>query len=245
MPRPTPCAPRHRLRRRAATLLGRLGLAGLLGLAAAPAGAARPMITDDARMVDPQACQLETWRRVGPAGGESWALPACNPGGGLELTLGGARLDGEDPATRPVLMQAKTLFRPLVPGDWGVGLAVGTVQRPGGADEVYAYLPVSRSFGLDELVLHANLGLLHERATRRERLSWGLGLEWALAPRLGGIAEVFDQAAGRPLVQVGLRAWLLPGRVQLDATAGDRLGGEARSRWLTLGLRLLTPPFLP
>ncbi|MBB1161051.1 hypothetical protein [Aquariibacter albus] len=239
MPWPAPHAHRRRPIRRSVAVLG------LLGLATAPAWAARPMVTDDARLVDPQACQLETWRRVGPEGGESWALPACNPAGGLELTLGGARQRGEGPATDAVLLQAKTLFRPLTPGDWGYGLAVGTVQRPGPADEFYAYLPFSRSFGLDELLLHANLGLLHEGATRRERLSWGLGLEWAVAPRLGGIAEVFDQAAGRPMVQIGLRSWLLPGRLQLDATAGERLGGEPRSRWLSLGLRLLTPPFLP
>lgn len=222
-----------------ALLLALLLLAGLPS-----ARAARPMVTDDARMVDPQACQLETWRRTGPAGVERWALPACNPGGGLEITLGGARL-GEGPGSSLALLQAKTLFRPLQPDDWGWGLALGVVQRPGAPDDVYAYLPFSRSFGRDDLLVHANLGLQQEGATHRERLSWGLGLELPLGPRLGGIAEVFDPATGRPLIQLGLRAWLLPGRLQFDATTGGRLGGEAGSRWISLGLRLLTPPFLP
>lgn len=42
---------------------------------------------------------------------------------------------------------------------------------------------------------------------------------------------------------MGTRYWLMPERVQIDATWGDRFGGGARVA--TLGLVLVSPPFLP
>ena len=54
--------------------------------------AARPMMTDDARIVDPQSCQLESWTKVYERHNEFWALPACNPFGFFELTVGGSKI---------------------------------------------------------------------------------------------------------------------------------------------------------
>jgi hypothetical protein len=39
------------------------------------AEAARPMLTDDARIVDPKSCQLESWVRDSKHVTEYWALP--------------------------------------------------------------------------------------------------------------------------------------------------------------------------
>ncbi len=52
------------------------------------AEAARPMLTDDARIVDPKSCQLESWVRDSKHVTEYWALPACNVGENLEVTIG-------------------------------------------------------------------------------------------------------------------------------------------------------------
>ena len=52
------------------------------------ASAARPMITDDARLTDAGACQLETWAHLHSRQKEWWALPACNPGGNFEFMYG-------------------------------------------------------------------------------------------------------------------------------------------------------------
>lgn len=62
----------------------------MLLVGASSAHAARPMITDDARLTDAGACQVESWVHIHGNQHEFWALPACNPGGNLELTLGGA-----------------------------------------------------------------------------------------------------------------------------------------------------------
>ena len=63
-----------------------------LALCAAPwlAHAARPMNTDDARLVDDKSCQVESWAKRIDGHTEFWAQPACNFTGNLELTVGGA-----------------------------------------------------------------------------------------------------------------------------------------------------------
>jgi hypothetical protein len=37
----------------------------------------------------------------------------------------------------------------------------------------------------------------------------------------------------------------VPDRVQVDTTYGDRVGAGGMERWMSVGLRLLSPPFLP
>jgi hypothetical protein len=216
-------------------------------LAVSTAHAARPMVTDDARIVDAKACQLETWVKKNPDSTETWALPACNFTGNLELTVGGALTrEASDTRTTDVVMQGKTLFKTMEPNGWGIGLAAGTV-RHSQADtrDGYAYVPTSFSFGDDAVVVHTNVGWLREGETRRNRLTWGLGTEAQLAERTWLIAETFGQNPGKPFHQLGLRHWLVPDRVQLDATYGNRNGGGTGERWFSIGLRLLSVPFLP
>ncbi len=220
------------------------GLA-LAWLAAGAAHAGSPMVVDDAGIVAPGSCQLESWRRQSRPATEIWALPACNLGSGLELTAGGAVLTARGArAEREVLVQAKTLLRPLDDGGWGIALAVGGVRHVGtGTTDMYAYLPATRAFAGDALLVHANLGWLREGASRRDHLSWGVGSEWRLARRTSLLAETFGQDAGRPSWQAGVRHWLLPERLQLDATCGNRLGDGAGQRWVAIGLRWLPKPW--
>ena len=53
-----------------------LALLLLVLLKAAPSFAARPMMTDDARIVESKACQLETWYKDTKEAREFWAYPA-------------------------------------------------------------------------------------------------------------------------------------------------------------------------
>lgn len=217
--------------------------------------AARPMNTDDARIVDAKSCQLESWVKHPKGHTEFWAQPACNFTGNLELTTGGS-LTREDGSTRgsAQMLQGKTLFKPLETNGWGWGLAMGMARDPrrdaGGGHDMYAYVPVSLSLASNKVVLHSNVGWLREQGSRSNRLTWGLGSETQLHERTWLIAETYSQGSGKPLVQVGLRYWLVPDRVQIDATYGNRIGGaggsaQASQSWFSLGLRLLTPAFLP
>lgn len=227
---------------RVAALAGGLAAAWM----AAPAQAARPMITDDARVVDAKACQLESWVRRNRHSTEYWALPACNFTGNLEVTLGGALTRQQDGSTRmtDVQMQGKTIFKPLETNGWGLGLAAGTVRHARtDARDWFAYVPTSFSLRDDAVVIHTNVGWLRDGEARRDRATWGLGTEARLAERTWLIAETFRQGGGRPFHQFGLRHWLVPERIQVDATYGNRNGGG--ERWFSIGLRLLTEPFLP
>jgi len=217
----------------------------LLIALSSPVWAARPFVTDDARLTNAGSCQLESWMRMYPASRELWALPACNPGGNFELTLGGgvARVDGQV-ATRDYVLQAKTLFRPLSRNDWGWGMAIGMVDHPEihpGPNQLgnaYAYLPLSRSFNDDQVVLHGNLGWLRDRATHMDNLTWGMGAEYRLAEHITAIAESFGDNRVRPYWQLGGRFAVVPDRVQVDATLGQQFAGSNTGRWLSFGLRL-------
>ncbi|MFN7183634.1 MAG: hypothetical protein ACK4MZ_05525 [Thermomonas haemolytica] len=217
----------------------------LAWLAAGAVQAGSPMVVDDAGIVAPGSCQLESWVRQARSGGEAWALPACNLGGDLELTVGGAALSARGARTDgDVLAQAKTMLRPLEGGGWGVALAAGGIRHlEAGTTDLYAYVPATLSLAGDALLVHANLGWLREGTSRRDHLSWGVGSEWQLAPRTSLLAETFGQDAGRPSWQAGIRQWLRPERLQLDATCGNRLGGGAGQRWVAIGLRWLPKPW--
>lgn len=209
-----------------------------------PALAARPMITDDARLTDAGACQVETWVHTHREQRELWALPACNPGGNFELTFGGALAyaDGRK-QSGAMLVQGKTLFKPLETNGWGIGLAAGYATQPGSeqSGSPYFYIPLSFSLADDQLVIHTNLGNLRERETQKNRLTWGVGGELQTTERLYVIAESYGQDQGNAFFQTGLRYWLMPRHIQVDTTYGSRFGQIHQERWFSIGLRLITP----
>jgi len=229
------------------------GALASLSMLVPAAHAARPMVTDDARIVDAKACQLETWVRRNPDPGttEWWALPACNPTGNLEITAGGARTWGDDlEGLTDKVVQVKTLFRPFHDG-WGIGLAVGTDVHPkrdvshAWPGNPYAYVPLTFAAAGDAWTVHVNAGATRDRDAGRTIGTWGVGNEVQLTEKLYAIGEAFAIDRGRPFYQLGLRRWIVKDRVQLDATYGDRFETGSGERWFTIGLRLLSPPFLP
>ncbi len=217
----------------------------LLGLCLVmPAWAARPLVTDDARLTTAGSCQVESWMRVYEHSREIWALPACNPGGSLELSLGGGRASHDNmPSSKDYVFQLKTLFKPLERDGWGWGLGVGRVLHPEidpGSNQLgntYAYLPFSFAFAQDRWFLHANVGWLRDKASREHRGTWGLGTEYYLHPRLALVAESYGDDQSRPYWQTGLRYSLIPDLLQFDTTAGQQHDGGRASRWLSFGLR--------
>jgi hypothetical protein len=206
--------------------------------------AARPFVTDDARLTTAGSCQLESWMRIYPDSKELWALPACNPTGNLEFTVGGGRARHDDaPATSDYVFQAKTLFRPLETNDWGIGFAVGTIRHPeinpgpNMLGNTYAYIPLSVSLNDDKVILHANLGWLKDKASGQNNLSWGVGGEFKLHARLLGIAETFGDNRSMSYGQVGVRYSVRPDLFQVDATIGQQLSGPGKNHWVSFGIR--------
>jgi hypothetical protein len=214
------------------------------------AHAARPMITDDARTVDAYACQVESWVRTNQGSREYWALPACNFTGNLEVTLGGARIsDATGSETSDIVLQGKTLLKPLETNGYGLAFAAGYAAHPAAQNgrmlgDPYFYVPVSFSFADDRVVLHTNTGAKHIRDEGKARATWGLGSETMITPRIFLIAETFGETRANASYQLGIRFWVVPNHVQIDTTYGNQYGDKPDSRWFSVGLRLLSVPFL-
>ena len=209
-------------------------------LGASEAHAARPFVTDDARVVDRGGCQIETFYKEQRAysGSEFWFLPACNPFG-LELTAGGNRIEDE----HSVVLQGKTVLKPLRTNGSGFALTLGTfyVNPQDGRNVWSPYVNGIGSFSFldDRAVVHANIGAIRDRIAGFDRGTWGLGLEALLvAPRLYGILETFGQYADKPTHHAGLRFWIVPDKFQVDTTVGNQ-NGEPPQRFYSVGLRLL------
>ncbi|MFC0253043.1 hypothetical protein [Massilia consociata] len=235
--RPVVALPR-RLQAAALVLLSSLSIPGQAG---------RPMITDDAGIVDPRACQLETWTQRGPRARAFWAVPACNFTGKLELALGAGRSSGADDAGSMAVLQGKTLFKAMDTNGWGVGLVFGTQFTRSGerSTDRYAFVPLSHSFHDDRLLVHTNLGWLREGLQNRHRATWGIGSELRAGERTWLTTEAFGQSGSKPSYQLGFRHWIVPERVQVDGTYGRHAMDCGRERQISIGLKFVTDRILP
>ena len=209
-----------------------------------PLHAARPFVTDDARLTTAESCQVESWTRAYRQSTEFWALPACNPGGNLEITLGGGHIsDHGGPSTRDHILQGKTLFKSLESNGYGVGFALGLVDHPGanpGPNQFgnrYAYIPVSVSTFNDKVIVHLNMGLLKDKQSGQTNRTFGLGTEITLSTRILGIAELYGDDKNKPYAQVGARFSIIPDLFQIDSTVGFQHGGPRASQFLSIGIR--------
>ncbi len=197
-------------------------------------------------MVDEGGYQIETFvkreRRFHE--NEFWFLPAHNPGGRVELTLGGMWVNSApDGNSQSLIAQAKTLLVPLRPNGAGYALTLGLARlRPaaGAATQTNPYINGigSFSFADDAMVLHANLGARRDESAGLNRGTWGLGAEIRLHERLFGIVEAFGERGEKPTGHFGLRYWVVPNSVQVDTTLGLQKTDPER-RFNTVGLRLL------
>jgi hypothetical protein len=215
----------------------------LLCFSTANSFAARPLITDDARIIDPQSCQLESWAKASKNTEEYWALPACNPLGFFELTLGGSKFQGDDAVgSADRVIQAKTVFRQLKPNDWSIGLALGRASHLYKSEErhhdTYGYIPITWSFDDDQKFLHLNLGAVKRQFDPTLRKTWGLGAELEITPRTFLIGETFGVDGAKPSYQAGVRHWFIPNKFQVDLTTGSKSQYTSDSRWFSIGIRL-------
>jgi hypothetical protein len=187
--------------------------------------AARPFVTDDARTVDPDHCQIETYYKEQRAysGSEFWFLPACNKLG-VEWTLGGNRVEGDNNG----IVQGKKLVKPLETNGYGIAFSIGAI-----GEERYFNGIASFSFLEDWSVIHTNVGYLENRPV------FGVGLEQLIyAPRVYGILETYGARSEKPTLHGGIRFWVIPNRFQIDSTYGTQQSDPVH-RFFTIGLRFI------
>ena len=217
-----------------------------ISLLSTPVWAARPFVTDDARLTTAGSCQLESWTRIYRTSTEVWALPACNPTGNLELTLGQGRAFYDAAGVGPAddyVFQVKTLIRQLQTNGSGFGLAAGTVRHPSVSPgpnlygNSYIYLPYSASFADDQLVMHINVGWLKERSTEKNLATWGVGTEWNVNERVTWLVEAFGESNPNTYWQAGGRFSLIPQLLQVDTILGRAASGNRDHQWISFGVR--------
>jgi hypothetical protein len=208
--------------------------------------AARPFMTDDARLTTAESCQLESWTRNYKNSHEQWALPACNPTGNFEITAGrGQTKNRGEPGTNDYVLQGKSLFRELTTNGYGWGLAVGHINHPSGAagpnslGNTYAYIPLSISTLNDKVIYHTNIGWLRDKATHEQRMTYGFGAEIQISSRMMFIAETFGDHKAKPYWQTGARYSIIPNLLQVDTTIGQQYNGTTNNRWISFGLRYI------
>ena len=212
---------------------------------------ARSMTVDDAQVADPKTCGVETWYERGGDLNHYWLVPACTIVRNAELSFGGALYFGDGHTQfSDVWLSGKTLFRTLESSSWSVGLVIGNVHHPnhGGGmhlGDVFAYVPSSVSFAEGRVMLHGNLGLIRADEHRGIRPTWGLGTESHVSRRFGTIAEFYGDTFDAISFQAGLRLRIVPDVLECDATIAVRAGFGHPVRWGSLGLRWLTPAFIP
>ena len=68
-------------------------------------------------------------------------------------------------------------------------------------------------------------------------MTWGMGSELLLNPRLLGILEVFGDERAKPFYQIGFRYSIIPNLFQVDTTIGQQIDGPNQQRWVSFGIR--------
>lgn len=228
--------------------------AALLVLYTPVSWAARPMNTDDANVVDPGSCQLESWVKSSGLGVERWALPGCNFFSDIEITLGGSsqgsKADGPSDWT---VIQFKKRWVKLQPGHWGLSTSVGHVDGRGPnrglpsnsllypVRDGYVNVPMSY-LSHSGWVVHLNAGWIQHQLDQKDRPTWGVGGELPISARSYLIAETYGEAATRARYQIGLRTWIKPQKFQVDTTIGQPYGMGGAQRWVSIGIRWLGDP---
>lgn len=239
------------------------GLSLVVVLAATPALAIRPFITDDARVVGKHLVQLESWIQLEDGVLQNWVAPAFGPTDWLEVTVGfvhgPAHRNHDENAPSPPrgwgiggpLLQAKVLLRHA--DAWqppGVAVVFGSLlpfgnggfRSPAG---FFVFAALTQNLGENERVLiHANLGvstLVEGQGTAG--LLAGVGTQLRLFAGLHLIAETVYGDAYTNIqafaVQGGFR-YIINDHVQLDASTGIGVAGEPRPWWFSAGLRLVS-----
>jgi len=226
-------------------------------MAAFPAVAGRPLITDDADVVAPGACQIESWmqrtRNEGPSEKTLWLNAACSPADRTELGLGGARgVSGIDRGTLTT-WQVKHVIQRY--DDASPGLAVALADQRDRRSHRHALGDTSAigiaSFPLagDTLMAHVNAGVTRAWNTNTHRYRgrgiWSSALDMGVAPRTRAAIEAYGVTGERPAWQVSLRHDVTPDRMQIDASAGHTFGRNAANSIVTVGIVITTASLLP
>ena len=220
-------------------------------MAAAPsAHAGQPLVTDDAAVVAPKTCQLETWAHRVHDAREYWAQPACNFTGNLELAVGGARTHPDaGESSGIVALQAKTVLFPRNDGNLSFGAVVGSARDTGAphgrsAFQAYNARALISWYPRSDLEIDLNLGAANIYGSGTFAVA-GAAVQYGVTENLQLLAEVFRDEPGPGEYQVGARYAVIPDRFEAYASYGKPFTGSAGQWSVIVGIRIQTSPLFP
>lgn len=196
--------------------------------------ASRPLVTDDAVVLDPGDCLIEASASRGP--GQRWLAPSCNVAENWEAGIGAGNVRSGGKFRRAIVIGAKTLFRPLSEDGIGVGAAVSE-QRIAGPERsrdqtvnLFASVPLA-----PWAVAHVNAGAVRHGVSHQHAGTWAAALETTRG-RGALTFETFGERGSSRGWQAGARWTLVDNVLDLDAGFGALNDGDGRRRFATVGL---------
>lgn len=208
-------------------------LVGLGVLAAPPAqGAGGHHAVDDAAILDPGQCQIETWfnRERGGARTLLHAGPACRIGA-VELGLNADRARADGNATTPTGAQLK--WAREIGGDFSAGIVIAATAQKGAPGYLGSTIVLPLSWQTtDAVVVHANIGR-DARHRERDTSHSGIALEWTPASTWSFVGERFREA-GSNHWRAGAR-WFATPALSVDFSRAQGLH-RSPAQWWTIGV---------
>lgn len=207
-------------------------VAALLFVSAAHAAGGHHAI-DDAALLDPGQCQLETWwdRETGGARTLLHAGPGCRLGP-VEI---GASLDHTrlDYAGSTAIAGLQVKWARKLDDHWSVGIAAGTSAQGRAPRYVGSTVIVPITWqATSTLLAHANIGRDFRRG-EADTFRGGVAVEWAPLNKWSFVAEHFKEF-GSSFRRGGVR-WTLSPAASIDLSRARATSANSAA-WWTLGL---------
>ena len=214
---------------------------------ATAAHAARPLVTEDAGVLDAGQCEVETYLERSRVSGEpdyygGVVQPGCGVGFRTQLSAIAARSGGE-PSSRGVGVVGKTAIVPL--SESSAGFTIGysfewaktkgeSLRSDGGAVFAVVTVPLAQQW-----LAHANAGWQRIQEPRENRFLWALAIERESVAdtKLDLMAETYRDGPRSPWVAVGARYNVLEERFSINASIAAR-GRSDTETLFTLGVRI-------
>lgn len=226
---------------------GRCAWMFLAALACGAAHAGRPLVAEDAGVLERGDCEFEgvasRLSLEGPTATTGLLQVACGVGLRTQLagTLGTTRSEGEH--SLQAAASGKTALRSLTDEQAGVALAYSFIgARPSGMGWRYdlttllgvVTVPVHK-----DLLLHGNLGASYSRIDRETSAIWAAAAEFLQVgdTALDLMAETFGTQRDPLWLNFGLRYTVVPEQFTVNASFGAQ-GGSERAKLATLGFKL-------
>lgn len=226
---------------------GRCAWMFLAVLACGAAHAGRPLVAEDAGVLERGDCEFEgvasRLSLEGPTAATGLLQVACGVGLRTQLagTLGTTRSEGEH--SLQAAASGKTALRSLTDEQAGVALAYSFIgARPSGMGWRYdlttllgvVTVPVHK-----DLLLHGNLGASYSRIDRETSAIWAAAAEFLQVgdTALDLMAETFGTQRDPLWLNFGLRYTVVPEQFTVNASFGAQ-GGSERAKLATLGFKL-------